>query len=123
MSTIVRPANPGFDEATSGWFAANARRASLSSGCASSSTTPVDAPDSIREKEVARRRLAFDELLRVQLSLVLRKRELERSSQGLAHVIDGELVQRFLGALPYPLTAAQVRAIGEIEADLASCVR
>ena len=38
----------------------------------------IHAPDSMREKEMARRRLAFDELLRVQLVLVLRKRELER---------------------------------------------
>ena len=53
----------------------------------------IHGPESIREKELARRRLAFDELLRVQLSLVLRKRELERSSQGLSHTIDGELVR------------------------------
>ena len=39
----------------------------------------IHAPESMREKELARRRLAFDELLRVQLVLVLRKRELERS--------------------------------------------
>ena len=80
----------------------------------------IHGPESIREKELARRRLAFDELLRVQLSLVLRKRELERSSQGLSHEIGGELVRRFHDALPYPLTTAQARAIGEIEADLAS---
>ena len=80
----------------------------------------IHAPDSMREKELARRRLAFDELLRVQLVLVLRKRELERSSQGLVHVVDGELVRRFHDALPYPLTGAQRRVIGEIDADLAS---
>jgi ATP-dependent DNA helicase RecG len=80
----------------------------------------IHAPDSMRQKEAARRRLAFDELLRVQLVLVLRKRELERSSQGLSHIVGGELVQRFHAALPYPLTGAQERAIGEIEADLAS---
>ena len=80
----------------------------------------IHAPETMREKEAARRRLAFDELLRVQLVLVLRKRELERSSRGLAHTIRGELVQRFHDALPYPLTGAQARAIGEIEADLAS---
>ena len=37
------------------------------------------------EKEQARRRLAFDELLRVQLVLVLRKRALERESRGIRH--------------------------------------
>lgn len=80
----------------------------------------IHAPDSMREKEAARRRLAFDELLRVQLVLVLRKRELERTSRGLSHDIDGDLVGRFHDALPYPLTGAQTRAIGEIETDLAS---
>jgi ATP-dependent DNA helicase RecG len=79
----------------------------------------IHGPDSMREKEAARRRLAFDELLRVQLVLVLRKRELERTSKGLEHVVDGELVRRFHEALPYPLTTAQQRAIGEIESDLA----
>jgi ATP-dependent DNA helicase RecG len=80
----------------------------------------IHAPESMREKEAARRRLAFDELLRVQVVLVLRKRELERTSRGIAHAVDGELVRRFHEALPYPLTAAQVRTIGEIAADLAS---
>jgi ATP-dependent DNA helicase RecG len=80
----------------------------------------IHGPESIREKELARRRLAFDELLRVQLVLVLRKRELERSSQGLVHETDGELVRRFHEALPYPLTGAQERAISEIAGDLRS---
>jgi ATP-dependent DNA helicase RecG len=80
----------------------------------------IHAPETMREKEAARRRLAFDELLRVQLVLVLRKRELERSSRGIAHAVHGDLVPRFHAALPYPLTGAQARAIGEIEADLAS---
>ena len=80
----------------------------------------IHAPESMGEKEAARRRLAFDELLRVQLVLVLRKRELERTSRGIAHETGGELVRRFHEALPYPLTGAQRRAIREIEADLAS---
>jgi len=80
----------------------------------------IHGPESIREKDQARRRLAFDELLRVQLVLVLRKRQLERSSQGLSHTIDGELVMRFHEALPYPLTGAQIRVIAEIDHDLAS---
>ena len=80
----------------------------------------IHGPESIREKEIARRRLAFDELLRVQLVLVLRKRELERTSKGLSHTLDGELVRRFHEALPYPLTGAQTRVIGEIADDLGS---
>ena len=67
----------------------------------------------------ARRRLAFDELLRVQLVLVLRKRAMERQSLGIRHADGGELVSRFHERLPFPLTGAQRRAIMEITADLA----
>ena len=80
----------------------------------------IHLPESIRDKEQARRRLAFDELLRVQLVLVLRKRAMERDQRGIAHDLGGDLVQRFLDALPYPLTGAQQGAIAEIEADLAA---
>ena len=80
----------------------------------------IHLPESIAEKEQARRRLAFDELLRVQLVLVLRKRAMEREQRGLVHAVDGELVRRFYDALPYDLTGAQRRAIDEIEADLAA---
>lgn len=80
----------------------------------------IHLPEEMRQKEVARYRLAFDELLRVQLVLVLRKRALERDSLAIAHVVDGDLVQRFYDALPFPLTGAQARTIGEINDDLAS---
>ena len=72
------------------------------------------------EKDQARRRLVFDELLRLQLALVLRKRALERRSAGIAHQVGGELVRRFHEQLPYTLTSAQERVIDEIERDLAS---
>ena len=80
----------------------------------------IHLPDDMRQKEAARRRLAFDELLRVQLVLVLRKRALEREQRGFEHRTAGDLVQRFYDSLPYPLTGAQTRAIGEIFADLES---
>ncbi len=76
-------------------------------------------PETFAAKEAARRRLAFDELLRVQLVLVMRKRVMERDQLGIAHRIGGPLVRRFLDTLPYRLTDAQVRVIGEIERDLA----
>ena len=80
----------------------------------------IHLPEDMRQKEQARRRLAFDELLRVQLVLVLRKRELERNQRGYDHQPDGDLVRRFYDALPYPLTAAQERTIAEVFHDLAS---
>jgi len=79
----------------------------------------IHMPETMAEKEAARRRLAFDELLRVQTVLVMRKRALERESRGIRHVVDGSLTGRLRAALPYPLTGAQERAIAEIENDLA----
>src|SRR5262249_58959107 len=66
----------------------------------------IHAPETMRDKELARRRLAFDELLRVQLVLVLRKRALEREAAGIRHDVTGSLVARFPGHLPFPLTNA-----------------
>ena len=80
----------------------------------------IHSPEAMNDKERARRRLAFDELLRVQLVLVMRKRAMERDAIGIRHTTHGELVGRFHAALPYALTGAQERAIREITADLAS---
>ena len=85
----------------------------------SAAITGIHAPESMAQMIEARKRLVFDELLRVQLALVLRKRAVERMSKGLAHVVDGVLVRRFHESLPFPLTGAQRRVIREIEADLA----
>jgi ATP-dependent DNA helicase RecG len=87
----------------------------------------IHAPDSMAEATAARKRLVFDELLRIQLSLVRTKREIERSSKGIGHPAGDDgvapgLVSGFLGSLPYPLTGAQRRAIDEIRSDLRSPV-
>jgi ATP-dependent DNA helicase RecG len=79
----------------------------------------IHAPASFPEMSEARRRLVFDELVRIQLALVLRKRQLERTAKGIHHEIGGALVQRFHDQLPFDLTDAQRRVIGEIEGDLA----
>jgi ATP-dependent DNA helicase RecG len=79
----------------------------------------IHEPESMRSKDEARRRLAYDELFRLQAALVMRKRAIERESKGIRHEVDGELVKRFHELLPFPLTGAQHRAIAAIEADLA----
>jgi ATP-dependent DNA helicase RecG len=79
----------------------------------------IHEPETIGEKERARRRLAFDELLRVQTMLVMRKRMLERESKAIRHTVDGRLTERLYSSLSFELTAAQRRAIAEIEHDLA----
>ncbi|NCX31465.1 MAG: ATP-dependent DNA helicase RecG, partial [Actinobacteria bacterium] len=79
-------------------------------------------PDSIVDKERARERLSFDELLRVQLVLVGRKKAFERDNTGLKHDMSGAMQKAFLQALPFPLTGAQRRVINEVNADLATPV-
>ncbi len=79
----------------------------------------IHRPRSQYERAMARRRLAFDELLRVQLELVRRKRRIEADTAGSAQTVDGELVPRFHQGLAFELTAAQRRVIDEIFGDLA----
>ena len=74
-------------------------------------------PRSLDEAEQGRRRLAFDELLRLQLWLARRRRERE-SEVAPALGSPGELVARYRDALPFRLTEHQERAIAEIDADL-----
>ncbi len=80
----------------------------------------IHAPESMAHKEVARRRLVLDELLRVQLALVQRKRHIERTTRGIAQRTEGPLLDEFVSRLPFELTADQEAAIVEIAADLAA---
>src|SRR5439155_24795485 len=73
--------------------------------------------------EVARRRLAFDELLLAQLALL--RRRLRRHAASTASVLDAarELTARWLeDMLPFSLTGDQVRALSDIDRDLARAV-
>src|SRR5262245_2374511 len=80
----------------------------------------IHAPDSMAHRDVARRRLVLDELLRVQLALVQHKRHIERTTRGIAHQVGGPLVDAFVARLPFDLTDDQRAAIAEIEHDLAA---
>lgn len=75
-------------------------------------------PDSLEEVEPARKRLVYDELFRLELALAMQKRHQMDTAIGIEHRPTGELVDRFLGGLPYDLTRAQTRVLGEIEDDL-----
>ena len=76
-------------------------------------------PSSMDEMQEARRRLVFDELFRVQLELIRRKKSIERETSGVAHDMSGEFVDRFHARLPFALTEAQRRVNVEIAHDLA----
>jgi ATP-dependent DNA helicase RecG len=74
-------------------------------------------PRSLEEAEQGRRRLAFDELLLLQIWLARRRREREAE---IAPALGppGELVTRYRDVLPFRLTEHQERAIAEIDGDL-----
>jgi ATP-dependent DNA helicase RecG len=90
----------------SGWNRARALRA-------------IHFPDTVTERDTARRYLALEEYTLLQLAL-LRRRAAWDAAGGKPHAGSGELLDRFLAALPYTATGAQQRAISEIRADLAS---
>src|SRR5881392_3785197 len=76
-------------------------------------------PREAEEAEWARRRLALDELLLLQVGLA---RIREGTEEATAPVLrePGELVERYRQALPFELTPDQEQAIAEIDADLAA---
>ncbi|MEE2769036.1 MAG: ATP-dependent DNA helicase RecG [Actinomycetota bacterium] len=79
----------------------------------------IHRPCSMAEAVEARRRLVFDELLRIQLELVERKRALERDSAGIAHDTSGIMMREFLDRLGFVLTNSQSQVVAEILDDMA----
>jgi ATP-dependent DNA helicase RecG len=94
----------------------------------------IHLPDDVADAIPARRRLVFDEFLRLQLLLALRRQRLEASSAGIRHAfsitdLDVEpgalvaatdsLVRRFLAGHRFALTGAQRRVLEEIARDMA----
>ena len=66
--------------------------------------------------ETARRRLAFDELLQLQLGMLIRRADnRRRSAYPMRQDTD---LEPFYGALPFTMTAGQKHAVEEITADL-----
>ena len=77
----------------------------------------VHVPDSAAHAATGRARMAYDELLRLQLALGV-IRNAQAATPGITHHPTGHLLQRWTKSLPYALTGAQQRAITEIGADL-----
>ena len=75
-------------------------------------------PDDIPSLDAARRRLAFDELFLLQMAVLMRRRNWEESVTGIPLSADLNIVQHFLGSLPFQLTAAQERCLEQILKDM-----
>ena len=78
-----------------------------------------DGPADLAPAAPPRERLAYDELFAHQVTLALARAHMKRPK---GHVTegDGHLRAATLNALPYRLTGAQVRAVAEITADMAT---
>ncbi len=72
-------------------------------------------PEELEETDRARRRLAFEEMLRLQIGLRLLKK---RGSQKSEYPMRNVDLSPYYKSLPFTLTAAQKRAVEEICADL-----
>jgi len=78
----------------------------------------VHFPSEWKDLFSARRRLAFDELLVLQLALGQRRARWTKDAKALPLRADDADVAQWIAALPFALTAAQVRAFDEIREDL-----
>ncbi len=78
-------------------------------------------PESEHEAEIGRQRLAFEELLLLQIGIARRAAERERT---LAPSLGtpGELIERYRKTLPFSLTPYQEQVVREIDGDLERAV-
>ena len=96
-------------------------RARLELPIARDALVAIHRPQSEEDAERGRRRLAFDELLELQLALALARRDRE-DAKAPELGAPGELIERYRAALPFEFTEHQERAIAELDHDLARSV-
>lgn len=75
-------------------------------------------PPSMHDALEARRRLAYDELLMLQLYMAMRRHALTRERVGTSHVVTGPALAALREASPFEPTADQKRAIDEVLHDM-----
>ena len=76
-------------------------------------------PDSDESLAEARRRLALDEMLPLQISVLLRRREWQQPGTAPPLLLSREQRDGFLDSLPFALTGAQEKALDHLLDDLA----
>ncbi len=77
-------------------------------------------PEDLDDVGPARRRLIFDEFLRIQMAFKTRAYDDFESQKGVSNSVKGDLYARFNDELPYRLTADQDIVIEEILGDMES---
>lgn len=74
-------------------------------------------PEDLEQQEEAHRRISFEEFFLFQLSVCKRRMSILQK-KGVAHTVGPNLVGEFAAMLPFELTGAQKRVIGEIARDM-----
>ncbi len=77
-------------------------------------------PEELAETELARRRLALDEFIEMQLAIQTRRKNLLAKASGFPCGGDNHLIKPFLAQLPFRLTGAQTKVLRELRNDLRS---
>lgn len=77
-------------------------------------------PDDWDAEKAARRRLAFDELFLLQMSVIRRRNDWREENRGIPISVDNSVIESFLGSLPFDLTRAQNKSLQEVLTDLRS---
>ncbi len=75
-------------------------------------------PANMEETKEARRRLAFDELLMLQLGVFLRRQQMRSAVRAPKLLVTPEIDASIRARFPFPLTNAQDRVVREIARDL-----
>ncbi len=75
-------------------------------------------PQDLAVKDLAYRRLVFDEFFLLQMILVLKKFHRKKLKAAVVHKTEGRLIERFQRSIPFKLTPAQYKVIKEIEDDM-----
>ncbi|MDD7763681.1 MAG: ATP-dependent DNA helicase RecG [Selenomonadales bacterium] len=79
-------------------------------------------PENFTELQIARARLAFEELYMIQCGLLLLKKRVQEKKSGVRHLADSNLLKQVLTALPFKLTHDQAKTWQEIKHDMESSV-
>ena len=82
------------------------------------SFSQIHLPDSLEDVAPARRRLVFDEFLRIQMALKVRAHDEFESQVGVQNSVKGDLFRRFIDSLPHLLTGDQAHVLEEILEDM-----
>lgn len=85
-------------------------------------TSHVHFPKKLSQAEEGRKRLAFNELLNLQLKSQYRKIDWKKNKMGTRLIIDKLAISKFIGSLPFALTKSQEKTVEELLSDLSKPV-